>query len=383
MIENIRYQVADDYIVGLRNGENLPIKANFPVDDSEANVITVKAATEVSEMLTRKGFTVITLGSVSVERHLQEQYQGRRLHDIDYALPGGQIESAKKELRSAGFAAWNEREILATVRNSGGGFGRVHNEGGASDQYLNPDTGLPIWFGMFAFDEKNGGTEFHEYYTVTEHKVKSTLTWLQSQEIAQTTKNQIAQIDSSLDVSSFEQLESIFQGEGLSFWDVLFSPQINEEDIQRRQTMGCDQADKIFELKMTKLFPTNAKDYFGATTATGYEGDLSVFSLEGAYMLVDKYYPHYLGIREKYQKASDTIKNSGLLNAEKLGKYQELFAKRQVKHEATQEIQFQNDIIQDPETLIKQPNVQSIPQDEVFYPALLFEDIHVKRFNEV
>lgn len=98
-------------------------------------------------------------------------------------------------------------------------------------------------------------------------------------------------------------------------------------------------------------------------------------------MLMSRYFPHYLGARDKYSITSRMIEKSGLLVPEAVEEYQRVFRDRTVTHAPIRELPFRLDKIQHPETFREQPNVATIGDSEVFYPALLFEDIHFKKVN--
>ncbi|HEX9153821.1 MAG TPA: hypothetical protein VF809_03305 [Candidatus Saccharimonadales bacterium] len=373
--------IPERYIGGLELGLELPIGVGeLPAcTEGEINDATIRAAVDVSRLLHREGITNIVLGSISTQRHLGRAYSGRSLHDVDFAIPQAQIEPAKQALRDELFSTWSEREILATVRNSGGGFGRVHNDGAASDRHINLATGLPIWFGLFGYEEGPAGTLFHEYYTVTRAKVESAAGWLATQDISPGTRSLLESVTPiPHDISVFEVLERAFAEEDQSLWQKLFEPGINSQDMERRRKMAADQPDELFEVKMTRQYPVSANNYFRTQQVETNDTELPVFSLEGGYMFMGGHYPHYLGRRNKYTTICSMIEQSGLLDGSAVDTYKRIFAERKTSHAPVRALDFTLDKIQDPETLRRQPSVASCGRGQVFYPALLFEDIHFK-----
>ena len=232
-------EILSQYIAALDQQLPVPVPVDFPQESERAiNTATVQAATEVSTLLSQHNIGNVVLGSVSTERHLGEAYHGRALHDVDFAIPQQDIEAAKKVLRASGFTAWNEREILETVRNSGGGFGRVHNEGAAAERYINLASGLPIWFGFFGYEQNKHGIAFYEYYTVSRTKVESAALWLQAQDISAHSKATLESLTPlPFDLAALNRLEQTFTEEGESLWTILFTSDINEQDILRRREM--------------------------------------------------------------------------------------------------------------------------------------------------
>jgi hypothetical protein len=145
--------------------------------------------------------------------------------------------------------------------------------------------------------------------------------------------------------------------------------------------MTPDEPDELFEMKMVKQFPVSAARYFMTQTVETFGSELPVFSLEGGYTLMKHHFPHYLGSREKYSLTSGMIERSGLLDPETVDGYRRIFQDCEITHTPVRELDFTLDRIQDPATFRGQKNVASVHNTDVFYPALLFEDMHFKRGN--
>lgn len=365
-----------EYINHLSAGEHQPFIINGTSASREhVHDQTIRLTADINRMLIGEGIEAITVGSMSPLLQLGRAYT-RTAHDVDFLVKTEQLVGFRNVLRRNNFSFWDENTVHRTARNLTGGFGRHHNFGASHEAYTQ-DSDLPIWIGVFSNDTQRGIVEHREIYAVSQFKIQTSMQEIfSSSDFPQEKKQEIQKLlHNNLSMDRVLKLIDLLALENINFWEIINNPTINGIDIERRTRRGPKEPEAFLEVEMQQTYDVGFDDYTHATDVEVFDTRVSTFTLGGTLQRMKKYYPHYLGSREKYQLTTSILESSGKIDD--ADKQRRIYEDRKTLHTPINVFIFSHDLTLDPQALerLLHPSIDS----GINYFALLLEGVHYKR----
>lgn len=362
----------EQYLGKIRQGEHPPFELKIPVSSEDSNEVILRGASDTVRILQGIGIDPVLVGSASVLLQTNRAFEGG-LHDLDFIIGEDQVVGVRDVLVGNDFAFWDEDILHANVRNLTGGFGRHHNFGASSESYLQ-DSGLPVWMGFFA---NPGNASFHENYAFSRFKLNLAIeaTLLPARDIRTPVKERLIalSVDSELDLNKFLEIINLLNDEGIDFWNIIDEPGINDRDIERRKKLKAGDAEDFIEVSREEKYPLSIDRYLRPKVIRVFDTDIKVVDLSTSYWRVKRYFPHYLGPRDKYRRTARYIEASGLL-PEDADTRRRIYEERRVIRDPVGVFKFERDISLDQEALSRSNG--TLGDNNPNYWAVLLEGVH-------
>jgi len=359
----------ESYLEQLKQGNTPPFTCEFPIRQG-SNEIQLKLISDVVRILNAEGVEPILIGSASTFLQTDNIYP-KKIHDVDFLIRGEHIEGVRRTLNRNGFIFWDEKNIHRNVRNLTGGFGRHHDYGASSEEYRR-DSGLPIWLGFFTYSDK---TEFLEKYAFSRFKlnlvIESTLEKVS--DLNPTIKNRLLILKGhdDLTVESLVETLHLLSKAGIDFWQQIDESSINDRDTRRRQKLPPLQTEKFIEVARTEDYNVTIGEYMRVQPVSVFDTEIKTLDLAINYWRMKKYFPHYLGPREKYIESAGFIEASGYLPEDTQSK-EEIYRSRKIRKNPLGIFVFRNDFCLNFQVMQQTPHGLDHPN----YWALLLEGVH-------
>ncbi len=307
----------------------IPLTTRRLSEPLEVNLRAVSLAKQIYSLLKANGVHPVIIGSVSLGFHLGERIAPEKvIHDLDFLIPEEQKEAIFHILAKAGFFVWDENFIHRKVRNLTGGFGR-HHEIGACKETWEVEVGIPYWIGFFTFSGDRKTTEFREIYAISEYKfrlaIKRFANLLEGGIISQRLQQYLTL---PLTLELVEETIEVFRSQGIDFWNFIHSSEINKEDLKRRDSLPYNYQENLIEVLYVQRFDISPEEYIMGQN----DEKIAVIPLGNTFVRMHRFYPHYLGKREKYQVAAQVIETSGMLSGLEVEKHIRMFQNRLIEH---------------------------------------------------
>lgn len=367
----------EQYLASVETSQKPPFALEYSrTAPGEQEARCQNLAAQISQILEAEGITTMVVGSHSAIPQIGQDYI-KNGHDIDFVVHAGQINGVCRTLRRNGFTFWDENSLHRLIRSATGGFGRHHNFG-ASLPFCRHDEDLPVWVGFFTAESLPEQTIFRERYAFSWFKAITALTWLWQKEtdfalakrkIIETLCQQVPS------TTNMKKIIEILKEEGVNFWEIINHPEVNDQDLQRRLALPPQAEEYLVEAEMVQTYPLASTTHFDqARIVNPCHGEIRVYPLEGTFLRMSQYPPHYLGLREKYRQLAQAILASGKLDGQALTYQENLYRHRQTSHQVLEVYFFQRDQAFARETLSQTP-----PFGQPDYWAILLEKIHYKQ----
>lgn len=302
---------------------------------------------KLQELLSAENVKFSLAGSASVLMSIGERYK-RPVHDVDIIILNSDFEKMKLVLDKNGFDFWEETFIHRTTRRLTGGYGRHHNFGFCSAQYLQ-SAGNPIWGGIFVCREEANNISFHEFFAISERKIKLMASGIvrdlnQLYDSDRKYLSNILHID--IDKVILAELIHRMAELGMDFWSEINHPEINLKDtrgrvrysnLERRllressKKVRCQkQAEHYFEFCLTTRYPITSMEYLFSQSFKLPNGKtVNSVPLEVVFLRASRYYPHYLGKRRKYSILCAALRKANVLDKARIEYFEEIYRRQE------------------------------------------------------
>lgn len=374
----------EQYQSALHSSLQLPIAVpKTHVSIQELNNNGALLVTDITRMLNGEGIYPIAIGSASILLQIGDAAFSRKYHDVDFLIPTEQMKGAIQTLERNGLTAWNEDTVHRSTRNLTGGFGRHHNWGVCSDDYQQ-ETGLPVWIGIFDTFSDQDKTIFKERYAISKYKIVIAVNHLLKTIGAQINPQFIQDIyvilQKPLSLSFTYELIDKLDSIGIDFWNIIHSDMVNEQDIKRRSRLDPSYREAFLEVEMVQETPAPLQQAIDPMTINIHNTIVQLGSLENSYWRMKRYFPHYLGKREKYLQTARMIELSNKMNAIKRQLHEQMLHDRMTVHVPKKVFVFSHDLSMSAEGFddeTKETKSQELSVDtRIDYSALLLERVH-------
>jgi len=366
--------IQENYLAGLGNGARHPHRVDSSiVRQPQLTGNLLEAINRVSGILSQESIPTVLVGSSSA--HIQQTAQrGTELlsHDLDLVIEDKRIGSALKILAAGGFNTWDESKLHRIARNYSGGFGRHHAYAASSPKHLDKHN-LPIWIGFHPYTIKPEGIEFKEHFAVSQFKVLHALRQVKG--VGLSGIQQILAREFTLE--NIQRTVGILASHGLDFWQLINNPETNALDVARREKLRPTEPKQMLEATRRELYRVDPDQYFLPAHVQLSDTSIDVACAEGAFLRMTQFHPHYLGPRPKYKVTARAIKDNVPLDPYALSLQEQIYADRQVSHEAREIFRFTSDDTFDPDKL-----GQSISNGDIDNWAILLNRVHFTNANE-
>jgi hypothetical protein len=359
----------ETYLNHLQQGKMSPLECPTTVNEGQGNEIRLRLVANIVGMLQREGINPVVIGSPSVSLNTNQRYPFA-MHDTDFLIKANDIEGARKVLEKNDFIFWDENSVHREVRNLTGGFGRHHNLGASSQEYLN-SIGLPIWTGFFTYPEE---IVFQEDYAFSKFKLDCAVDQAMQMigDVRPESRQRLTELREAkkFGMEEFFEVLGILDKEGARFWDIIDMPEVNQKDVARREKLIPNTPEQFIEVSRDERYAVSIEDYIRPDIIDLYGVKVPVVDLSTTFWRMKKYFPHYLGPRDKYIRSAVFMEGSGFL-PEDTDRREGMYRDRKILVKPTNVFTFERDACFNSDKMGKNCEL-----GEPNYWAMLLEGIH-------
>lgn len=314
---------------------------------------------KLQELLSAENVRFSLAGSVSALMGIGERYT-RPVHDLDLIILNSDFEKMKLALGKSGFDFWDETFIHRTARRLTGGYGRHHNFGFCSSQYLQ-GTGNPIWGGIFVCREEPNGISFHEFFAISERKIKLMASGIVSDlnQLYDTDRRYLTDVlEADIDKVILSELIQLMAELGMDFWSEINYPEINLKDLRSRvrysnlerrllreplaRVRYQKPIEHYFEFCLTTRYPITSTEYLFSQSSELPNGKtVNSVPLEVVFLRASRFYPHYLGKRRKYSILSAALRKANVLLKARLEYFEDIYRRQEKDYRLMDDFHFE------------------------------------------
>lgn len=314
---------------------------------------------ELQELLSAENVRFSLAGSVSALMSIGERHMCP-VHDVDLIILNSDLEKMKLTLGKSGFDFWEETLIHRTVRRLTGGYGRHHNFGFCSSQYLQ-GSGNPIWGGIFVCREEVNSISFHEFFAISERKIKLMASGIvsglnQLYDIGRRYLTDVLEAD--IDKVTLAELIQWMAELGMDFWSEINHPEINLKDLRSRDRYSNlerrlsreplarvsyqKSIEHYFEFCLTTRYPITSTEYLFSQSFELPNGKtVNSVPLEVVFLRASRYYPHYLGKRKKYSILSAVLRKANMFDKARIEYFEDIYRRQEKEYKLTDDFLFE------------------------------------------